>query len=85
MAKMALPQATLDFLNDNARMNGLVQLIGDEDLFQSGALDSFALVDFVTVLEEHCGVHIPDAGVIPENFRTVSAIEAYMKSLRGEH
>jgi acyl carrier protein len=82
---MALPQATLDFLNENARMNGLIQLVGGEDLFQSGALDSFALVDFVTVLEEHCGVHIPDTGVIPENFRTVAAIEAYVSSLRGEN
>jgi acyl carrier protein len=82
---MALPQATLDFLNENARLNGLVQLVGGEDLFQSGALDSFALVDFVTVLEEHCGVRIPDAGVIPENFRTVAAIEAYVNTLRGEH
>ena len=42
--------------------------------FNSGTLDSFALVDFVTVLEEHCGIRIPDAEVIPANFRTIKTL-----------
>jgi acyl carrier protein len=32
----------------------------DESLFVSGALDSFALTDFVAGLEEEFGVTIPD-------------------------
>jgi acyl carrier protein len=80
---MALPQAAIEFLNENARSNGITQLDPGNDLFASGALDSFALVDFVTVLEEQCGIRIPDAEVVPQNFRTIEAIEDYVASRRN--
>ena len=75
---MPLPQPVMDFLNDSAASVGVSQPDATLDLFASGTLDSFALVDFVTVLEEHCGIRIPDAEVIPANFRTIEAIERYV-------
>jgi acyl carrier protein len=80
---MALPQAVIDFLNENAENNGAEQPKAGDDLFKMGALDSFALVDFVTVLEEHCGVKVPDADVNPGNFQTLEAIEGYVATHRG--
>jgi acyl carrier protein len=47
-------------------------------------LDSFALVDFIVVLEEHCGISVPDAEVVPHNFRTIEAIEEYVDSRRTD-
>ena len=75
---MTLPQSALDFLTDNAESNGARKPTDTDDLFQLGALDSFALVDFVGVLEHHCGIRVPDADVNAANFRTIELIERYV-------
>jgi len=80
---MSLPQEVIEFLNNNAASNGVPPPKPNLDLFTSGALDSFALVDFVTVLEEHCGIRVPDAEVIPANFRTLEAIDQYVSERRN--
>jgi acyl carrier protein len=82
-ATMPLPTEVIEFLKSNAASNGLASLQANEDLFTSGTLDSFALVDFVTVLEEHCGIRVPDAEVIPANFRTIEAIDQYVSDRRN--
>jgi acyl carrier protein len=81
---MSLPQAAITFVNENAESNGAGHPDHADDLFKIGALDSFALVDFVTVLEEHCGIHVPDADVSPSNFRTIELIERYVAGRRLE-
>jgi acyl carrier protein len=81
---MALSQVVINFLNENARNNGVSLLDRSNDLFASGVLDSFALVDFIVVLEEHCGISVPDSEVIPQNFRTIEAIEEYVDSRRTD-
>lgn len=75
---MSLPPAAITFLNDNAAINGAAPPQAGDDLFQLGALDSFALVDFVTVLEEHSGIRVPDADVNANTFRTIETIERYV-------
>lgn len=77
---MALPQGVLDFLSESAQNNGAEPPRDGVDLFKTGALDSFALVDFVTVLEEQCGVKVPDSDVTPANFQTLEAIESYVEA-----
>jgi acyl carrier protein len=81
---MLLPRAAIEFVNENAGSNGAQDPGRADDLFKIGALDSFALVDFVTVLEEHCGITIPDGDVNPANFRTIESIERYVESRRIE-
>ena len=81
---MSLPQAALTFVNENADSNGAEHPARADDLFKTGALDSFALVDFVSVLEEHCGINVPDSDVNPANFRTIELIERYVASRRLE-
>lgn len=80
---MALPQGVINYLNENAQREGLKQPGPRDDLFQMGVLDSFALVDFITVLEEECGVKVPDADVNPGNFQSLEAIEHYVESRKG--
>ena len=79
---MALPQGVVDFLNESARSNGAEQPGAADDLFQVGVLDSFALVDFVTVLEQETGISVPDGDVNPANFQTIEQIERYVESRR---
>ena len=52
----------------------------DESLFVSGALDSFALTDFVTGLEEELGVTIPDSDLSARKFDTITKVAAYLNA-----
>ena len=80
---MSLPQGVMDFLNESAQTNGAEQPRAGDNLFKMGVLDSFALVDFVTVLEQECGIKIPDSDVNPANFETIEAVESYVDAHKG--
>ena len=54
----------------------------DESLFVSGLLDSFALTDFVTGLEEEFGVTIPDSDLSARKFDTIGKVDAYLAAKR---
>ena len=77
---MALPQPINDFLSESATNAGVSPPVNGDDLFRTGVLDSFALVDFVAVLETECHIKIPDSDVVPGNFQTLQAIEDYVQS-----
>jgi D-alanine--poly(phosphoribitol) ligase subunit 2 len=53
----------------------------DESLFDSGLLDSFALPDLVSALEQEFSVSIPDSDLTPRKFESVERIEQYLDSL----
>jgi len=52
----------------------------DESLFDSGLLDSFALPDVVTALEQEFGIKIPDSDLTPRKFESIASIERYIES-----
>jgi D-alanine--poly(phosphoribitol) ligase subunit 2 len=52
----------------------------DESLFESGFLDSFALVDLVTALESEFALRIPDSDLNPRKFESVSRIVSYLEA-----
>ena len=53
--------------------------IGDEDsLFESGLLDSFALPDLVSGLEDEFSLKVPDSDLNPRKFDSIARIEAYL-------
>jgi acyl carrier protein len=80
---MPLPQSVLDVLNENAQQAGVATPAPGDDLFKSGVLDSFTLIDLVSVIEEQCGVKVSDTDVNPDNFRSVERIEAYVAARRA--
>ncbi len=51
----------------------------DESLFDSGLLDSFALTDMVSALEEEFSLTVPDSDLNPRKFDTVERIESYLE------
>jgi acyl carrier protein len=51
----------------------------NESLFDTGVLDSFALVDVVAELEREFGITIPDSDLNPQTFASVSRIQAYVE------
>ena len=52
----------------------------NESLFESGLLDSFALPDLVSAIEEEFGIKVPDADLNPRKFDSISRIDAYLSS-----
>lgn len=79
---MALKNDVIEYLNENAQRAGVAIPKLADDLFNEGVVDSFTLVDFVTLLEEQYGIKIPDSDVNPENFRTIQLIEQYVERHR---
>jgi acyl carrier protein len=73
-----LPEPVIQFLNESAESNGSPPPTAGDDLFKSGALDSFTLVEFIALLEEQCSIKVPDADVGQTNFQTIEAIERYV-------
>jgi len=77
-----LPQGVRAFL-DRAATEGRTSLPDrDCSLFLSGILDSFTLVEFVTVLEKECGIRVDDGDLRPENFDTISKVEDFVRRTR---
>ena len=80
---MALPESVTTYINENAKREGVPAPQPGDDLFKSGVLDSFTLVDLVAVLEEHYGMKIPDGDVNAANFQTIQDIENYVEAHKG--
>jgi D-alanine--poly(phosphoribitol) ligase subunit 2 len=80
---MPLPKAVLDFLAEYAIQANVPQPKVDDNLLELGILDSFNVVDLVSVLEEECEIDIPDTDVDPTNFQSINAIEHYVEGRKG--
>jgi acyl carrier protein len=48
------------------------------NLIESGVIDSMTLLRLTSFLEEHYGIEIPDEDIVADNFRSLSAIEAFV-------
>lgn len=70
------------------RLRGVVQKVTqkaapqdpDESLFESGLLDSFALPDLVSAIEEEFSIKVPDSDLNPRKFDSLSRMEQYISS-----
>jgi acyl carrier protein len=47
-------------------------------LFDAGVIDSFALVDFVSDLENEFNIRVPDKDLHPSKFESIAKISAYL-------
>lgn len=80
---MMLPKTVLNFLNNKAEEAQAAQPKADDDLFQIGILDSFNIIDLISIIEEECGINVPDIDVVATNFQSINAIRNYVESRRG--
>lgn len=58
----------------------LLPLTNETSLLDSGILDSLSLLRLVVFLEERFGITMGDTDLLPENFASVNAICAYLRS-----
>jgi acyl carrier protein len=58
----------------------LLPLRNDTPLIESGILDSLGLLSLLVFLEKQFNISVDDYEIIPENFNTINAICAYIRS-----
>jgi acyl carrier protein len=58
----------------------LLPLANETSLLDSGILDSLSLLRLVVFLEERFEITMGDADLLPENFASVNAICAYLRT-----
>ncbi|MGD8631572.1 MAG: acyl carrier protein [Gammaproteobacteria bacterium] len=56
------------------------QLQIDDDLLDSGILDSMGIMQLVTYLEKEYGISIPTGEIEPERFASVATLAAFVRS-----
>ena len=62
----------------------LLPLGNATSLLETGILDSLSLLRLVVFIQERFGIVVDDVDLVPENFDTVDAICAYLRSRAGE-
>ena len=73
-----LPNTVMNYLQQSAQQARTELPAYNASLFSAGVLDSFALVDFVALLETECGIRVADAELRPENFDTLAKVETFV-------
>jgi acyl carrier protein len=54
----------------------------DEPLLGSGIIDSLGIMRLVSYIEEEFGVEVPEDQLVPEHFRTVTALAQFVDRLQ---
>lgn len=54
----------------------------DENLIKLGVIDSFGLMELIGFLEERYGIQVDDEDIVPDNFETVTSIQAFLDGKR---
>ncbi len=74
---MALTRdALIQYLEDKARVD-LGGVDDEDELFSSGLVDSFAMVDLLVFLEKHTGTKMGPEDITLDNLDSVSRILAF--------
>lgn len=83
---MSFKQELLSFLQERVvDASRAEQLTEEEPLLERGLIDSLALFQLITFIEERTSVRVPDREVTLENFQTVNTIDGLVRRLRGQN
>ena len=69
----------MQYLEEHARVE-LGEIDDDTELFSSGLVDSFAMVDLLVFLEKHTGANLGPEDISLENLDSVGRILAFAAS-----
>jgi acyl carrier protein len=67
------------FFIDNAWLEKNGELRETDSLLENGVIDSVAMIELVSFIEETYGIHIPDEDLMPEHFETLESIVSYIE------
>jgi acyl carrier protein len=70
----------MDYIKGEFLHGRQADLDENDDLLNSGILNSLAILQLVAHIEEQLGVEVPVEDVVYENFQSVAALNAYLES-----
>ena len=76
-------QMLLDYIKQDLLKGRVSTLSADDDLLDSGILNSLGILQLVSFIEERMDIEVPDEDVVYENFSSVSALVAYLDGQAG--
>ena len=59
-----------------------VELKYDDDILNTGLVDSIGVIKLITFIEEEFGLKVPPEEMVIENFISVAAIERFLESIK---
>lgn len=74
-------QMILDYIKQDLLKGRMASLGKDDDLLDSGILNSLGILQLVAFIDERLGIQIPDEDVVYENFNSVAALTGYLNTL----
>lgn len=72
--------AVRKFINTELLYGEDQQINPTVNLIESGVIDSMGLLRLISFLEDYYSIEIPDEDIVPDNFRSLSSIEAFVAS-----
>ena len=73
-----------DFITHEILHETLANPLGNDDqLVDSGVIDSLGVMTLLSFLEENFSIKIPDSELTPDNFASLSTITALVESQKG--
>ncbi len=83
---MLFKQELLSFLQDRVvDASAADQLSEEEPLLERGLIDSLALLQLITFIEERLHLRVPDQEVTLDNFQTVATIDQLIQRLQAKN
>ncbi len=74
-----LQRIIFDFIREQVAATPDLELDPDENLFTSGHVDSLGIMRLIAHLESSLDLQIPLRDRVPDNFRTVRVMAAYLE------
>lgn len=82
---MSFKQELLSFLQERVVDASEAETLHEDDaLLDRGLIDSLALLQLITFIEERTSLKIPDEHVTLDNFQTVATIERLVQQLQSQ-
>ena len=76
---MENPEKIRSFILDDIGISGRNELDWDEDLLDSGIVDSLSIVQLVGFIENTFCIKVKASEIVPENFCSIAAIARFVE------
>lgn len=76
---MSIIDDVRSFLLEKKLIKSLEEISASDSLLEQGAIDSVGILDLVVFLENTYSIKVDDEDLMPDNFDSLKAIEAFVK------
>ena len=78
---MANMDPIMEFIKNQLVREKIMKNIGKEDdLIESGIIDSLGILKLLAFLETRFSIHIADEELVPENFKSIKLIDSFIRN-----